>query len=125
MIKCSGCNTEFAQAPDSGICSHCGDLLDAPGAVTHVHIPPTLEIPTELQQPGTGTAPTMELPGPDSSHGQYDTAETMALPAQPAQNAGDETAATIEFPGIHELDESNPTAATIEPAPGHQPPSTG
>ncbi len=126
MIKCSGCNTEFAQAPDSGICSHCGDLLDAPGAVTQAHISPTLEIPTQEQPPGAATAPTMELPASPSAHGEHDTAETMALPAQHVENAGYETAATIEFPGIHELDESNPTAATIELVPqsegepGHQ-----
>ncbi len=106
-----------------------------------MHIPPTLELPTEAQP--AGPAPTMELPPSQASGGGDITAETMELPASqdpdagnitaetmelPVAAAGDsgyETAATIEFPGARDLGDSNATAATIELIPpdddsGHQ-----
>ncbi|MGD9723904.1 MAG: protein kinase [Pirellulales bacterium] len=139
MVRCLGCNKEFAEAPESGICSHCGDLLDVDSALTHTDIGPTLELPAGKRDPlattdapgamsaGTGhpTAPTMELMSPDAQ-APYDTAATLPfLDVEPADPA-DQTAATIEFPRAGESSSSDPTAATMElpppgePQPGHE-----
>ena len=123
MLKCSGCGAQFDDAPDSGICPECGDLLHAPGALTEVDIGGTIELPaTGKQDPGATADPPQN---PDAVSGD-DTAATMPFveagdsatgDSDPSSNQappGDQTAATIELPAAGDSSQSDPTAPTIE-----------